>query len=83
MEPGASRGRAARVVRPLRRLPGARTSQGPPKAATSLCLCREHWDKLNASGYRFELYHLIYVAILGIAAIQIYPLIARLWGGPG
>jgi hypothetical protein len=36
---------------------------------------------LHASGYHFELYHLIYVIILGIAALQIYPLIARLWGG--
>ncbi|MBK9594437.1 MAG: hypothetical protein IPO57_03455 [Rhodocyclales bacterium] len=52
-----------------------------PRQPTSLCLCREHWDELNAPGYHFELYHLIYVVIVGIAAIQIYPLVARFWGG--
>ena len=52
-----------------------------PRQPTSLCLCRAHREELHASGYHFELYHLIYVAILGIAAIQIHPLVARLWGG--
>ena len=52
-----------------------------PRQPTSSCLCQQHWDELNARGYHFELYHLIYVLILGIAAVQIYPLIARLLDG--
>jgi len=52
-----------------------------PRQPTSVCLCKAHWDKLSASGYHFELSHLIYVIIFGIAAIQLYPLVARSWGG--
>ena len=52
-----------------------------PRQPTSLCLCQAHRNELDASGYHFELYHLIYVVIVGIAAIQIYPLVARFWGG--
>lgn len=52
-----------------------------PRQPTSICLCQKHWDELNERGYHFELYHLIYLIVIGIAAIQIYPLIAKLWGG--
>jgi len=51
-----------------------------PRQPTSICLCQQHWDELTAAGYHFELYHMIYVLIFGIAVIQIYPLVARLWG---
>jgi hypothetical protein len=36
---------------------------------------------LNADGYHFELYHLIYLIISVIVAIQVYPLAARLFSG--
>jgi hypothetical protein len=52
-----------------------------PKQPTTLCLCQKHWNELNAPGYHFDLSHLIYVIILGIAAVQICPLIARLLDG--
>lgn len=52
-----------------------------PRRPSSVCLCKAHWGALTARGYHFEPYHLIYVIIFGIAAAQIYPLIARLWGG--
>lgn len=52
-----------------------------PRQPTSICLCKNHWDDLNSPGYHFEFYHLIYAAILSIAAVQIYPIIARLWNG--
>ena len=52
-----------------------------PRKPASICLCQQHWDELNASGYHFDLSHLLYVIVLAIAAVQIYPLIARLWGG--
>lgn len=51
-----------------------------PRNPTSICLCHTHEQALNAPGYHFELYHLIYVVILGIAAVQIYPFLARFWG---
>ena len=51
-----------------------------PRQPTSICLCQKHWEELTSSAYHFELYHLIYVIILGIAAVQMYPLISRLWG---
>lgn len=52
-----------------------------PRQPVSLCLCQQHWDELNTPGYHFELSHLIYVAIIGLALVQIYPLLARWWGG--
>ncbi len=52
-----------------------------PRQPTSICLCQKHWDELNGRGYHFELYHLIYVIVFGIAAVQIYSLIARFWEG--
>ena len=50
-----------------------------PRQPTSVCVCRKHWDELTAPGYHFELYHLIYLILLGIAAVQLHPLLARLW----
>lgn len=52
-----------------------------PRQPTSLCLCRHHWSKLSAPGYHFELYHLIYLVIFGLAALQVARFIAPLWSG--
>jgi hypothetical protein len=52
-----------------------------PRQPTSICLCQRHWNELNADGYHFELYHLIYLIISVIVAIQVYPLAARLFSG--
>ncbi len=52
-----------------------------PRQPTSLCLCRHHWSKLSAPGYHFELYHLIYLVIGGIAAIQVVRALAPFWSG--
>ncbi len=52
-----------------------------PRQPTSLCLCRHHESTLSAPGYHFELYHLIYVVVIGIAAVQVARAIAPFWGG--
>lgn len=51
-----------------------------PRQPTSSCLCEKHWQELNSPGFRFELYHLIYLLVFGLIAIQIYSLVVRFWG---
>ncbi len=51
-----------------------------PRQPTSVCLCQQHAHALGSSAYHFELYHLIYVLIFGLLALQLYPLLARLLG---
>lgn len=48
-----------------------------PRQPASICLCERHWAELAAPGYRFELYHLVYVAVAAILAATVYPMIAR------
>lgn len=38
-----------------------------PRQPISVCLCQEHWQQLAASGFRFEVYHLVYVFIAAVA----------------
>ena len=50
-----------------------------PRQPTSVCLCERHWAEVSAPGYRFELYHLVYVAIAAIVVATLYPKMASLF----
>jgi hypothetical protein len=50
-----------------------------PRQPTSVCLCERHWAEVSAPGYRFELYHLVYVAIAAIVVATAYPMVASLF----
>lgn len=48
-----------------------------PRRPASICLCEGHWAELTAPGYRFELYHLVYLFVLLTFAAIAYPLVAK------